>query len=238
MAVKRKIDGRKVSSSAEPRPNILFRCIRPGMGCGFRGHRDVASLEQKPTEVACQHERIGSCPYRVDKICRTDQREGGSSPFGQCNGSVTYSETRRHSLVLPLQGDEDSAFVAKAKSDTSIDKVCSRETKYKGRLAQLQEASDLYGMYFAPHGMSTNVEVLGNSAGRPICHSQEQQTSNLLFFSSGLQAWATDAMVQNWENLDVYAFPPFKIVREVLNKLGTYKNIRMTLIAPFWPSRE
>lgn len=92
MAVKRKIDGRKVSSSAEPRPNILFRCIRPGMGCGFRGHRDVASLEQKPTEVACQHERIGSCPYRVDKICRTDQREGGSSPFGQCNGSVTYSK--------------------------------------------------------------------------------------------------------------------------------------------------
>ncbi|XP_066978845.1 uncharacterized protein [Macrobrachium rosenbergii] len=52
------------------------------------------------------------------------------------------------------------------------------------------------------------------------------------------QAWATDAMLQDWSNLDLYAFPPFSMVKEVLRKFNSHVNVSVTLVAPFWPHKE
>ena len=51
------------------------------------------------------------------------------------------------------------------------------------------------------------------------------------------QALATDAMLQDWEGLEAYAFPPFALIHQVLSKLRQTKNCYLTLIAPFWPHR-
>ena len=52
------------------------------------------------------------------------------------------------------------------------------------------------------------------------------------------QALAVDAMLHPWCNLDVYAFPPFAMVRQVINKVRKSTNCKMTLVAPWWPQRE
>lgn len=41
-------------------------------------------------------------------------------------------------------------------------------------------------------------------------------------------AWATDAMLQDRSNLDVYAFPPLSMVRDVINKILLHDNVSMT----------
>ena len=51
-------------------------------------------------------------------------------------------------------------------------------------------------------------------------------------------ALARDAMLFDWDGLDVYAFPPFPLIRKVLNKLRVSHQTSMTLVAPFWPQRE
>ena len=48
----------------------------------------------------------------------------------------------------------------------------------------------------------------------------------------------TDAMLQDWSNMDAYAFPPFAMVRQVINKFNQSNNCRLILIAPWWPQRE
>ena len=48
----------------------------------------------------------------------------------------------------------------------------------------------------------------------------------------------TDAFLQSWDGIQAYAFPPFSLVRQVLNKLRTSVNTEITLIAPFWPQKE
>ena len=48
----------------------------------------------------------------------------------------------------------------------------------------------------------------------------------------------TDAFLQDWEGLQAYAFPPFALVRAVLNKARVTRNLDLTLIAPFWPQKE
>ena len=55
--------------------------------------------------------------------------------------------------------------------------------------------------------------------------------------SDSRAAW-TDALLQPWDNLQAYAFPPIAIIRRVLVKLRSSRNCELTLIAPFWPQRE
>ena len=61
-----------------------------------------------------------------------------------------------------------------------------------------------------------------------------------LYFApmSDPMAVGTDAMLQPWNDLQAYAFPPFAMIRQVLNKIMSSSNLTLTLIAPFWPARE
>ena len=61
-----------------------------------------------------------------------------------------------------------------------------------------------------------------------------------VYFSpaSDPRAAGTDALLQPWDDLQVYAFPPIAIIRRVLLKLRSSKNCELTLIAPFWPQRD
>ena len=48
----------------------------------------------------------------------------------------------------------------------------------------------------------------------------------------------TDAFLQKWDHLQAYAFPPFSIIRQVINKIRASQGLELTLIAPFWPQKE
>ena len=60
------------------------------------------------------------------------------------------------------------------------------------------------------------------------------------YFSPHLDPCAigVDALLQPWDHLDIYAFPPYAVIRRVINKLKGSVNCRMTLVAPWWPQRE
>ena len=47
----------------------------------------------------------------------------------------------------------------------------------------------------------------------------------------------TDALLQNWDGYQVYAFPPWSMIPLVLKKLRSSSGVLMTLVAPFWPQR-
>ena len=50
-------------------------------------------------------------------------------------------------------------------------------------------------------------------------------------------AAGTDAMLQSWDSLQAYAFPPFAMISQVLVKVRASQSLELTLIAPFWPQR-
>ena len=51
-------------------------------------------------------------------------------------------------------------------------------------------------------------------------------------------AAGTDVFLQEWDRLQAYAFPPFALIFQVINKLRSCKGTLMTLIALFWPQKE
>ena len=50
-------------------------------------------------------------------------------------------------------------------------------------------------------------------------------------------SWKVDSLVQNWNGLYAYAYPPTSLIRACLNKVRT-ENVEIVLIAPGWPSQE
>ena len=49
------------------------------------------------------------------------------------------------------------------------------------------------------------------------------------------QAAGTDAMLQTWDGLQDYAFPPFGLLLLVLAEVQVSQGLELTLVAPFWP---
>ena len=52
------------------------------------------------------------------------------------------------------------------------------------------------------------------------------------------QAAGIDSFLQNWSNLQAYAFPPFPTIRQVLNKARESRKLHLTLVAPMWRQKE
>ena len=51
------------------------------------------------------------------------------------------------------------------------------------------------------------------------------------------QSAGTDAMMQPWDGLQAYAFPPFSLLHRVLSKVRQSRGLECALVAPFWPQR-
>ena len=47
----------------------------------------------------------------------------------------------------------------------------------------------------------------------------------------------TDALLQQWNGWQAYAFPPYALIPAVLKKLCLSSGVLMTIIAPYWPQR-
>ena len=61
-----------------------------------------------------------------------------------------------------------------------------------------------------------------------------------IFCSAFPDPWAVreDAFQHPWDNLEAYAFPPFCLIRAVINRTMITPNFRLTLVAPLWPHAE
>ena len=49
------------------------------------------------------------------------------------------------------------------------------------------------------------------------------------------QSAGTDAMLQSWDSLQAYAFPPFGLISRVMAKVRHSRGLELTLVALFWP---
>ena len=69
--------------------------------------------------------------------------------------------------------------------------------------------------------------ALGKNTKLAICVSPIREETS----------WKVDSLVQNWDDLYAYAYPPTSLIRACLNKVRT-ENVEIVLIAPVWPNQE
>ena len=100
--------------------------------------------------------------------------------------------------------------------------------------------------------LSRRSQVLGSKW--TLCHQAFQELlrlwlANIDLFATSLnarlpvyfapvadpQSAGTGAIMQSWDGLQAYAFPPFGLLHHVLSKVRQSRGLELTLVAPFWP---
>ncbi len=66
--------------------------------------------------------------------------------------------------------------------------------------------------------------------------SQESTQCPLWFYLCHSTSLGIDALAHQWPDMNLYAFPPVKLIPAVLCRVKTY-GVRLLLVAPFWPSQ-
>ena len=51
------------------------------------------------------------------------------------------------------------------------------------------------------------------------------------------RALGADGLSQSWDNLFLYAFPPYSLIPSLLRKLDESRNVELILVAPNWPAQ-
>ena len=151
-------------------------------------------------------------------------------------GLRTNAEPRRDSFFFSeLHRSEDSPLGGGS--------VCGDfPTVYYG---ETQCAS---GRFFSPKpdlGLRVDAEAGGlqgfvqevAGVNRPVCNVLNHSCS--LDFSPYHihNDMGTDALLQNWDGWQAYAFPPWSLIPAVLKKLRSSSGVLLTIIAPYWPQR-
>ena len=116
--------------------------------------------------------------------------------------------------------------------------VSSRTSQCPGRSPQPSRASCRDRVVSPPSGGEVTASCLGQSIDRPLCDVPQCETAPVLLASPGSPGRLEDAFQHPWDDLDLYAFPPFRLVGQVIARVRESSRVAMTLVAPLWPEKE
>ena len=171
--------------------------------------------------------RTPACWHVGSSVLRQHHHSSLPSSFGR---DVLFHSERHSKGDSPLGGESPHSSSAPVHHGVI---QCHR-----GR-SESPQSGDRVRMDPSP-GSSRSAGPQMASSNQSLCNLPDSKASSVGYFSpaSDLRAAGTDALLQSWDDLQAYAFPPIAIIRRVLLKLRSSKNCELTLIAPFWPQRD
>ena len=163
------------------------------------------------------------------------KRSVGCGVQRQHYGSELYSAPRGHSVAEVGSDCSVPSSLGGITGDRAPSPICHGEVQCSGRLPLEAQSDRWVRVDASPSGVRISAEAVVGDGGL-ICHL----TKLRVYFApmSDPMAAGTDAMLQNWDHLQAYAFPPVAMLHQVLNKIRASVGAQVTLIAPFWPSKE
>ena len=169
-------------------------------------------------------------------VCSTSRRFLSGGLRRQFDSRVVSAEPRRDSFFFSeLQRSEDSPLGGGS--------VCSDfPTVIMGKHNVLADALS------RPNQILGSEWTLKQEVFRDLCRrwpvsvdlfatSQNHRCS--IYFSPyhNHNAMGTDALLQNWNGWQAYAFPPWSLIPTVLRKLRSSSGVLLTIVAPYLPQR-
>ena len=143
------------------------------------------------------------------------------------------SGSRGHSLIVPECGGSGTPSPLRGLVSLAASPVHSRPSECFGGYTQPPLSSPRLQMDFVSSGC----------IGAPASVASHHRSLNLrllVYFSPMYdpQSAGTDTMLQPWDGLQAYAFPPFSLLPWVLAKVWVSRGLELTLIALFWPQHH
>ncbi len=181
--------------------------------------------------------RVISSDKSYQDISKTTEGEMFINLLGQHHNHSFNKQTGRHKIMEHNKnglGSVDSVGQNKLYSSSSSH---SRNIECESRLVIKKKSSDPIRMVNSKGYTNTHMDKLGNTEHRSICHMSELQNSNISITSARSEGMASKCNDLQLDRIEpIYAFPPWKLIGEVLMNLEEDQG-NMILIAPKWEAR-
>ena len=236
------VEGGSAEGGSESLPSSsrhqLLRRFRRGLGSPSRRTPRLGSLAPPSEGSLHQHERASSSSVRPAGLRTSDRGHVGSAVLRQHHHSSLSSSVGRDVFVRSeLHGQGGSPLGGDSSHSSSSPVHHGVVQRHRGRLKSPQ-SGDRVRVDPSPGGSRSAGPQMACD-DRSLRNLLDSEASSLLLSSlRSARAAGTDALLQPWDDLQAYAFPPIAIIRRVLLKLRSSRNCELTLIAPFWPQRD
>ena len=230
-------EGGRESLSSSSRHQLLLGRFRRGLGSPSGRASRLGSLAPPSESSLYQHEGASSSSARPSGLRTSDRGHVGSAVLRQHHHSSLSSSVGRDVFVHPELHGQRGSSLGREPTHSSPSPVHHGSSNVTADA--LSRPNQVIGSEWTLH--QEVVDQLVHRWPAVVDLFATALTARLpVYFSpaSDPRAAGTDALLQPWEDLQAYAFPPIAIIRRVLLKLRSSKNCELTLIAPFWPQRD
>ena len=228
---------RSIITTATTRPILMVRRFRPGLGMSSRRGLCIRPVVSRGNVPIHKSQRTEGNQAGPSQFSRDSFRQGSRDILGQHLSDSLPPE--QGGTISPSLVQEAREFFLWAENHNVHLFPQFIMGKMNVLADSLSRANQVIGSEW-----TLNQEVVNSLMKKwPVTVDMFATALNyrLPLYVSPLkdpQAIGTDAFLQDWDNLSMYAFPPFAIIQKVISKLRLAKNSFMTLIAPLWPQKE
>ena len=156
----------------------------------------------------------------------------------QLDGHGVHQQTRGHGFTSSVFVDQPPFEMDGKFRCPSRYEVSTRRSQRSGRCPQPSRASDRDRWSLHPQVARSLFRMWGNPSLDLFVTCLNAKLPLYCSLVPNPQAVFQDAFRHPWDDLDLYAFPPFPLVGRVIARVRESSRVVMTLVAPHWPEKE
>ena len=216
----------------------VFGRVFVGLGCSPPRSKRVRGVVRPGEVVAHQSSRNEGPLPGSSGFSRRCSRSPCDRDVRQLHGCGVRQQTGRHGVEASMFVDQPPSEMDGVFRRPSRSEVSSRRVQRPGRCTQ--PSRQIVGTEWSLHPQVAR--ALLRAWGSPsIDLFATCLNAKLPLYCSLVpdpQAVFEDAFRHPWDDLDLYAFPPFALVGRVIARVQQSSRVAMTLVAPLWPEKE
>ena len=228
------VDGGSIRDTCTGSSPVFGRVLF-GMGSSLSRSTHVCGVV-RPGEVAAhQSSRNEGSFLRPSGILRRCHRSSRDSDVRQLDGRGVRQQARGHGFPGPMLVGQPPSEMDGEFQHPSRCKVSTRTRQCPGR-----RRGQVVGTEWSLHPQVARalLRVWGNPSIDLFATCLNAKLPLYCSLVPDPQAIFEDAFRHPWDDLDLYAFPPFPLVGRVIARVRESTLVAMTLVTPLWPEKE
>ena len=211
----------------------LHRCIQFGLGSPVRLTLDTGTVVSISTIMPHKRSGDAGCHLCCERLPTSSEVPSGAIDVRQRSDGGVHQERGGHEIAHFDADDHTAAQVVWQQGDYVGSRPSARSAQHPGGFP-VQSRPDTDHRVDDGHGESTTrVCQVGRTTDRLVCDNANRRLVKFVsLYPDPREEW-TDAMSMPWDKERglLYAFPPFKMVPQVLQKIAQSPGVEVILIA-------
>ena len=219
----------------------VFRRVFVGVGCSLPRSKRARGVVRPGEVVAHQSSRNEGPLSGSSGFSRRGQRSPCDRDVRQLHGCGVRQQTGGHGFPSPVFVDQPPSEMDGVFRRPSRCEISARREQRSGRCSQPSRAScgdRVVSWSLHPQVARSLLRAWGNPSIDLFATCLNAKLPLYCSLVPDPQAVFEDAFRHPWDDLDLYAFPPFALVGRVIARVQQSSRVAMTLVAPLWPEKE